>query len=44
MIGGNMNGFLNEIVGDFNLSSTVDTQTGTPFIVISGVDCQPRRQ
>ena len=38
MIGSNVNGFVNQFIGGFNLSSTVDTQTGTPFIVISGVD------
>ena len=37
-VGGNMNGFWDEVVGGFNLSSTIDTQSGTPFIVISGVD------
>ena len=38
MIGGNVNGLVNQLIGGFNLSSTIDTQSGTPFIVISGVD------
>lgn len=38
MIGGSVNGFTNEIIGGWNLSSTIDTQTGTPYIVTSGVD------
>lgn len=37
-LGSNVNGFMNEIIGGWNLSSTVDAQTGTPFIVTSGVD------
>ncbi len=37
-LAGNVNGVVNEIIGGFNLSSTVDAQTGTPFIVLAGVD------
>ncbi len=38
LVGGNVNGFTNELIGGWNLSSTIDAQTGTPFIVTSGVD------
>ncbi|GAC1644459.1 MAG: hypothetical protein NVS9B15_01550 [Acidobacteriaceae bacterium] len=38
MFGGNANGALDEVVGGWNLSSTIDTQTGTPYIVTAGVD------
>ncbi len=37
-IGSNVNGIVNQIIGGFNLSSTIDAQSGTPFIVIAGVD------
>lgn len=37
-VGGHVNGFTNEVIGGWNFSSTVDAQTGTPFIVTSGVD------
>ncbi len=35
---GNANGVLDQFIGGWNLTSTVDTQTGTPFIVFTGVD------
>ncbi len=34
----NVNGITNQVIGGWNLSSVVDTQTGTPYIVTSGVD------
>ena len=37
-IGKNVNGFVDEVVGGWNLTSTVDTQTGTPYIISAGVD------
>lgn len=37
-LGGNTNTLVNEFIGGWNLSTTVDTQSGTPFIVLSGVD------
>jgi hypothetical protein len=38
MFGGNANGFVNELIGGWNISSTIDFQTGTPFLINSGVD------
>lgn len=38
MLGGNANRFVDEAIGGWNLSSIVDAQTGTPFVVTSGVD------
>lgn len=38
MIGHDVNGFVDEIIGGWNLSSTIDFQTGTPFLINSGVD------
>ena len=34
----NAAGYVDEVIGGWNLSTTVDTQTGTPYIVNSGVD------
>ncbi len=36
--GSKANNFVDEFIGGWNLSSIIDTQTGTPFIVTSGVD------
>jgi hypothetical protein len=38
MIGHDVNGFVNEFIGGWNLSSTIDFQTGTPFVIFSGAD------
>ncbi len=36
--GDNVNGALNEVIGGWNLTTTVDTQSGTPYLPIGGVD------
>lgn len=37
-IGKDVNGFVDEVIGGWNLTTTVDTQTGTPYIINAGVD------
>jgi hypothetical protein len=36
--GGNANSFVEELIGGWNITSTIDFQTGTPYIINSGVD------
>ncbi len=36
--GNGVNGFVDEFIGGWNLTSIMETQTGTPFLVTSGVD------
>ncbi len=36
--GDGVNGAFNEVIGGWNLTTTVDTQTGTPYLPIGGVD------
>jgi len=38
MFGSNANAITNQVVGGWHLGSIVDTQTGTPYIVVTGVD------
>jgi hypothetical protein len=35
---GDAHGIVDEVIGGWNITSTVDTQTGTPFIIYSGAD------